>query len=188
MATTEHPSTSIYARLHYLAPHGDALNREPFTVWYPRVKAHLSNVPADVAEHWIHRHWGQSPFDYLPLEAMHFTEMQWTQEELAEVRFSHLWGNTSAWHDGLVKDPEDLGSNWLFHHMASTGTWPAAIIVLDNAQGLIEPMFNLPLPRLVLVEGHRRLEYIRALSSMGKARMRHAVWLAKIPGAVVARP
>lgn len=188
MTATEHSPTSFYTRLQHLAPHGDPLGREPFMSWYPRVRAHLPNVPVDVAEHWLHRHWGESPFDHLPLETMRFTKVQWTQSELAEVRFTQTWGNTPVWHDGLVRGEDGYENNWLFQNMVSTGTWPAAVIVLDNAQGFIEPMFNLPLPRLVLVEGHRRLEYIRALFTMRKALPRHDVWFAQVPGVVADQP
>jgi len=182
MAPTRFQPTSFYERLRHLAPYGEEPNRELFAEWYPRVKEQLANVPADVAEHWLHRHWGHSPFYFLPLETMRFSQVQWSRRELDEVRFTERWGNTPNWHDALVAAPEKHGGNWLFRHMASAGTWPAPIIVLDNAWGLVDPMFASPLPRLVLVEGHRRLEYIRAFFTMGKAMPQHSVWLAQVPG------
>src|SRR5215204_681942 len=70
--------------------------------------------------------------------------------------------------------------NWLARVMERRRTWPVPPIILDNREPLPELRFP-KLPRhFVVIEGHRRLGFVRSLAAEGMIAPEHTVWLLKI--------
>lgn len=162
-----------------IAPEGEGFRKESFASWYPRAQARLPNVPACVAENWIHRHWDHSPFEWLPLDRLRFRSEQWSIADVLRIEAGPNWRALGGWV-GLTDHHQQLhASSWVWRDMQTRGTWPVPVIVLDNKDGLPNP-FGHPLPRWLLLEGHVRSETMRCLIAEQKALPTHIVWVASL--------
>jgi hypothetical protein len=64
-----------------LRPIGEeTAHKEPFRDWWQRHSYRLSHLPPDLAEQWIHRHWLNSPFAFLPLDDLLCERRTWSGE------------------------------------------------------------------------------------------------------------
>lgn len=148
---------------------------ETFPDWWGRVgKATFGTVPADLAEHWIHEHWGGSPFGSLRSNDYEYDEVTWSVAEWAGVVSS--WDNFSTTRKNSVLKGEELA----LHHrkdlplselMVMTGKWPVRPVVLDNRGNALtlHPENGFPLPSsFILIEGHTRFNLAAYLASIGK--------------------
>lgn len=153
-------------------------DREQFAEWWPRVRHRITNVPENVAEHWVHRHYGGSPYAFLPLDRLRFERQSWSLAQLDAVTFGSCW----SWNPrDLARLDREQGTP-LAAMMIEAGTWPEPIVILDNPGGLAEPG-GPRMGRWHLIEGHKRLTYLRCLAAKGSAHPQHDVWLASIvPG------
>lgn len=149
--------------------------REPFAVWWARVRSEIPDVPEGVAEQWVHRHFDGSPYAFLPIEQLRFEQQSWSLEQLAAVTFGACW----SWNPTDVARLDRERATPLATMMLETGTWPAPILVLDNPDGLLDDT-GVRMGRWHLVEGHRRLTYLRCLASRGAARPTHPVWIVSL--------
>jgi hypothetical protein len=150
-------------------------DREPFETWWSRVRDQLANVPANVAEHWVHRHFTGSPYTFLPLEQLRFARQQWTLDQLAAVTFGSCW----SWNPNDLARLDRERTTPLAAMMIDAGTWPEPIIILDNPERLAEEM-GPRMGRWHLIEGHKRLTYLRCLAATGGANALHDVWIATV--------
>lgn len=155
--------------LHHIAPRC----RESFNPWWARVADALSNVPKDVAHQWIHRHWGGSPYERMPILQMGFTLETWP---LARVLGVGAGPRDYPRGDHIGSIPREFDDRWLARRMQRNRTWPRPIIVLDN-----DPPSDSALHALQLLEGHTRLSFLRTLATKDIALSVHDVWLARIP-------
>lgn len=155
------------------------LDKEPFSEWWPRVRYLLKHVPENVAEHWIYENFGSSPYAFLPLDRLRFEHQVWSLVQLDAVSFGSNWRNK----DDLTRlDGAQLRNDKLALMMINAGTWPHSVLVLDNHDGLKERSGE-PMGRWHLIEGHRRLTYLRCLAHKGTAKAEHGVWVVTIsPG------
>lgn len=153
---------------------------EPFADWYVRIHTLIPNVPEDVADQWIHRHWRQSPYEYLPLEQLTFEEESWTVHEIDRVRFGTGCGPGPGSSDRL--DDQMTRGIPLAKFMLSEHTWPRPILVLDNSHGLVHR--GEQLARWHLIEGHQRLTFLRELQRRDMVLAEHKVWRLTAPPTV----
>jgi hypothetical protein len=137
----------------------------------------LPHVPENVAEQWVHRHFTGSPYAFLPLPQLRFARQTWSLQQLAEVTFGSHWSWSSADTARLDRD-RDRGMP-LATLMHDAGTWPEPIVLLHNPDGLKDDT-GIPMGRFHIVEGHKRLTYLRCLAARGAPRDRHDVWVATI--------
>src|SRR5262245_12542937 len=109
------------------------LAKEPFPAWHARVGHRIPHVPVNVAEHWIHRHWGHSPYEFLPLGRLRFEAQTWSLGQLRAVGFGGR-GWSGAWSEiDLTRlDQPMVKGTPLARMMMTVGTWPEPVIVLDN--------------------------------------------------------
>ncbi|MBE7449200.1 MAG: hypothetical protein HS111_09970 [Kofleriaceae bacterium] len=163
----EYSLTHGWPALRHLAPRYS----ESFKPWWERVGSRLANVPPDVAEQWIHRHWGHSSFEWLPIMDMAFTRETWLLARVLDVRAGDR-AYPRPDHRGAV--PLELHDNWLGRRVRADGTWPTPIIVLDNAAEHY-PMLH----AVQLLEGHTRLGYLRTLAAAATAQPHHDVWVVR---------
>ena len=172
----------IWRGFESISPSGGGIfdvNGEPFDVWHPRVMHRIPHVPPCVAENWLHRHWGLSPYYWLPLARLRFEKQRWANAKVLgigeglEPRWSPGWG------EELGRQGSVHNQMWLGRYMLEHRTWPAPIIVLDNSAGLVDP-FGERLARFHLIEGHMRSAFHHHLATHGLARDEHEVWLTAI--------
>jgi hypothetical protein len=150
---------------------------EPFDEWHERVREYISHVPDSVAKEWNHRHWRHSPYEHLPLSQMHFERQTWPLARLGEVKFGKDWGESAA--DLTRLDQPMVRQAPLAQMMLRDKTWPAPIIVLDNADGA-QVHRGVPMARWHLLEGHQRLSFLRCLEHKNDALPYHDVWVVMI--------
>ena len=174
----------IWRGFRHIAPHGDVWNKEPFAEWYARVKDEIPHVPACVAESWIHRHWGYSPYYWLPLARLRFEKQSWTNSEILRIGEGLADRDrpfSPEWSDEFGHEKSYARESWLGRYMLEHRTWPAPIIVLDNTRRRVrDRRWITPLARFHLIEGHRRSAYHHYLATHGLALDAHEVWLVTI--------
>jgi hypothetical protein len=165
---------------------------EPFEEWWPRVKREFPNVPEEIARYWLHEHWNQSPFEWIPSASYHFERTSWPTTELAQIR--SYWCDFDEANTGCLDHGRHLitgtiaGTRFAIGYrtsrfMSECGDFPTPIIVLDNRDGHlvpgkppVPPYCNIP-PAYVLVEGHRRFNMALYLSSVGRFVPTTHIWL-----------
>ncbi len=156
-----------FAGLNHIAPMGD----EPFSPWYARCAHVIPEVPKNVAEQWIHRHWGNSPFQGLDLLSMQFKREVWQLSDILEINVS------SHWRSGRINAAEEtiLEDSFLGKYMTRHRTWPEPVIVSPSTEEL-PPYLVQDTNAPTLLEGHVRLTYLHVLNYRGIAGPRHDVW------------
>lgn len=140
---------------------------ESFESWHSRVGTHLPNVPNEVAKEWIHRHWGHSSYEWMPLLDLRFSLEQWSLARVLEVAVG------ARGRPDRHEVRENPGE-WLKDYMNRHGTWPTPIIVLEGGQTLRDDLHDLQ-----LLEGHRRLGYLRVSAMQNACTSEHAVWVVR---------
>jgi hypothetical protein len=153
----------------------------PFSTWWKRTNSAFPNVPEKVAEQWLHRHWGQSEFGWLPSSSYEFSEKKYPLSILAEIRTT--WSDFKNDNRPALDQGKFIcgahptrqwphGDIWLVKYMRDNRTFPVPIIVLDNHDGHLKRVKGAPnwakvLPSaLILIEGHTRLNVGLYLSSI----------------------
>ncbi len=161
--------------------------KTPFAVWWKKAKTRFSGVPEEVAQYWLHEHWGHSPFGYLSSTEYAFSRRDISSSKLKEIRSGFCNfdpTNSSCREHGAFL--ETLAAKPYFNktaiYMLRHRTFPIAIVVLDNCDGHRSPP-NVTddykaLPRgLVLVEGHRRFDLALHLEATGRLESTVPIWL-----------
>jgi hypothetical protein len=103
----------------------------------------------------------------MPIADMTFELHSWPLDQVLTIGVGDRGGRDA--HERRT-NPGD----WLRAYMDEHRTWPSGIIVLDN-----EPPFSPDLHRYQLLEGHRRLGYLRVFTDRGIGAASHAIWLAR---------
>lgn len=158
-----------------------------FKAWWDRVgSAAFPNVPENVAQHWLWRHWGNSDWSSLPSETARFEEQIWQPDEVADLHFGGVTEDDyEPWENGerLLKPPPGAPLIWLAQHMNETKRWPEPPIVLDNRNLVAEAQlvdFDVP-QGFVVVEGHRRVQIAMALIRRGELAGDLPIWVLSYP-------
>ena len=155
----------------------------PFEEWWRRALTYYGHVPEIVAKEWLHRHWGHSPYSWIPSHRYAFELAEWPSEKLAEIRTRHYdfalapqrYVNRGKNLFEGTGQPEQGQRSWcwLRKYMYSEKKMPAPIVVLDNTDDHIRVSDFVPdnendMPAAYIVlEGHNRLEYGHYLYSQG---------------------
>lgn len=176
----------------HLKPKGEKRERETFAVWWKRAQSHFKTIPENVAQYWIHEHWGQGDYQHLELSNYGFELVRWPAERLTEILT--IWNRYDTDHKKCLTHGRGLVDEWEFNepyptsaYMLEHGDFPAPIIVLDNRDGHINPEtveFDYQaLPKgYVLIEGHRRFNIALYLHSTKRLKPEVHLWLmTKIP-------
>lgn len=158
----------------------------PFPEWWARVSASFANVPEEVAEQWLHRHWRHSPFSWLASADYKFHKELWPSSDLSKIRYriNDFDGSSELpMHFGkqLMEVHERFDGLWLVEHMLSTGEFPVPPILLDNRDGhLIDHQYKKDdyfAKTYLLIEGHRRYELAFYLATLGKLGPSLEFWI-----------
>lgn len=141
---------------------------EEFEPWHARVAAALPHVPTEIAREWIHRHWGDGPYQSLPLLRMRFVSAEWPLSRVETV----VVGRRLPPGANLWAMPDDAAGDWLASYMRQHRTWPTPIVVLVDTHAAIANELH----PLQLLEGHHRLAYLKTLAAQTGVLERHLVW------------
>ena len=157
---------------------------ESFEDWWQRIgQATFPTVPPDAAHHWIHEHWGGSPYGTLQAATYAFEQVSWPVMQIPDLLTR--WDNFDSAHKQsrakgaqMLKEHRD---HPLVEYMSEHRTWPVRPIVLDNRDGHlpVDPENNLyELPSgFILIEGHTRFNIAIELYDRGKLAPMHEVWM-----------
>jgi hypothetical protein len=163
--------------------HGD-FSVEPFDAWTSRLGDQLpSNVPRDLLESWLYRHWDQvqGDLEWLPLKKLRFEERGLTDQEILTLRFrddeEEDW--LVHWGEQFLIPKTSHNTMWIGQQIMELRTYPVRPLVLDPTGISMSDEF-VPGAALYLVEGHMRTAFVRALARRGMARGPHVVWLARL--------
>lgn len=150
--------------------------KEPLRRYCRRTRSLLPNFPTNVLVQWLFRHdqffipnWG-----WLDFRNLAFEKQTWATDRVLQLRARD--DSIPEHRRSILFDDRWPTKTWLEKYMASRGTWPRPILVFCTADVALAPAARLPQP-YVLMEGHRRLGYIRALADHNLARPAHSVWL-----------
>jgi hypothetical protein len=151
----------------------------PFDVWWARARNFFKNVPEEVAQYWIHEHWGHSPFNHLKSWEYSYERTAWPLDTLSSIRSRESGYNESneacrLQGEFVLKNKSNKTAQFMLEH----GHPPVALIVLDNRDGhLIDPNFDSIYPKeFLLIEGHTRFNISIALH-FRKRLLSLPVWL-----------
>lgn len=159
---------------------------ESFESYYSRWPCELANVPEDVVRQWVYYHneiFWEDRIVY-EIEKWKFELKKFTNDEILEIlhypsEIEHMDKN------GDILMQQGMPGYDTAEYMLEYGTFPCPIIVARNAgaykhiksignETMLEPYH--------LVEGHRRLGFVRGMIKHGyeKLKLSHEVWLTTI--------
>lgn len=165
------------------------INPEPFSSYYSRWPYRLNNFPKEVIEEWVYRHYPNflDWYQMYDVSEWIFELRTLTNQEIE--RIEHLEGELKHWLN-LGEDwlnPHGLHQHyeiWLRSHMLKNGTFPTPIIISEDAGNKLHPKSrsygdDYMKEPLQLIEGHKRLGFIRALmkSKNMNIKNKHAAWV-----------
>lgn len=159
---------------------------EPFSEYRTRWPKRYKNVPDEVVETWIYRHWREFQA-WLPLRPLEwkYEFKDLTSAEVLTIGHVGDWMKTLRyWGDDLI-DGSNRKKTWLGRFMIENGTTPSPLIVAENAGSWLHPREHAcrMYEPLQLIEGHMRLAYLRALIQRTHSAVQpvHRVVLARLP-------
>jgi hypothetical protein len=184
MASVEIENPPIDLRSRYdlawdeaLSPHGhDSAHKETYADWWARTSLSLAHLEPRIAEQWIYRHFQNSPFCHLPLDRLAWRLEMWPGETLVDrIRW-------------LNKDRDDPRADYQAHQTLSrereprltfdaSGTWNIPVLAIESLGGFITVRGFIPGPAIHLIEGHRRMRYLRSLFVHGDPMREHEIFI-----------
>lgn len=162
--------------------HGE-FDKEPFLPWWERNRDALSNLHAQIAEQWVHRHWDRSPYTFVPLHEISWVLEDWQVPRiLAEIHIPFREFNDPEFDYDALHRNSGFGPTRTAKAL-DTGTWDFPIIVLRTDTGIRDSDGNHPDSRFLLIEGHQRMRYLNALTTLDRLKHvapgPHAVFVLK---------
>lgn len=157
----------------------------PFAEWWARTRLHFRDVPDEVAEDWLHRHWSHSPFGWIPSAQYTFRRSTWPSKDLKCIRSG--WNNFNADHAEnlehgryLVEVHRSEYGHGLSDYMVEHGAFPVPPVIMDNRDGHLAgiPGAHFPFPSgHLLIEGHCRFNIALFLAQNGGVQDHLSFWL-----------
>lgn len=148
----------------------DAWGVEPFDIWRERTRGLTGDLPDEVCEQWVYRHFSHSPMAFLELHCLSCEEVIWSPEQFL-ARVGTIYGSEpmDPVHDLAVYSGKGTGRGKLPTAKAlDAGAWDYAPIVLYTPGGFICPKGEHIRKDYLLIEGHSRYRYLNALIHDGK--------------------
>ncbi|MEC0181722.1 hypothetical protein P4H61_09430 [Paenibacillus peoriae] len=131
------------------------------------------DIPTDVIEQWIYRHYEYIDARYISLgiEKMKFEREIWDTDKVYSKINTFEFDELGGMGHNVYKE-----ENWLIRFMLKNRTWPKPIIVLENNKFL---SWGTPYH---LLEGHQRLDFLREIYQEERDTLkdRHEIWVVKL--------
>ncbi|MEY3833527.1 MAG: hypothetical protein RLZZ130_1005 [Pseudomonadota bacterium] len=152
-----------------LEPRGEGtFEKEAFAAWWERNQSKLTNLPADLCEQWIFRHWTNSPFTFLPLDSLAVERNRWEGDFLLKSIYRAFGGELSVQFDYDTFQGKGGDDRLQTAKALDSGTWDYPMVLLSTPAGVMDLDGPHPNVRYVIVEGHQRHRYLNALHALGK--------------------
>lgn len=139
----------------------------------------LPHFPEELLVEWLYRHHNALDTYASLFESLRFERQTWKLEDIpgCEAFNDQKFCQTlSRSFDNRARDPLD----WLAQYMNQHGTWNTPVVMLENLHGEIpSPAWATIRQPYHLLEGHRRLSFLVALRSRGRALPEHELWIAR---------
>lgn len=158
----------------HLEPRGKGFYRESFAAWWDRHSNELRHLHPQIAEQWVHRHWRYSPYSFLPLDDLSWSQEEWATSRILKDVFVNGWPLDPD-HDYRVF--AGMPDHSTTKPLNQTGTWDYPIVTLETPGGFQDHSIHHPEVGHLLIEGHSRMRYMNALSHRGKAAPYHSVFI-----------
>jgi hypothetical protein len=165
----------------------DELEKEKFSAWWERNQHDLTNLPKEVYEQWIYRHWKETTYKFLHLERLTCSEEAWHTEKLKSSLGiwdggpincrDHKYCSVSFDDDEVFKYLHDR-EPWL--SFLQHRTWNIPIVVLSNKQGFQLGEQAWPNITYWLIEGHKRMRCLNVFSERYDCANTHKVFVMSI--------
>lgn len=164
--------------------YGD-FNQEKFESYYAKFPNYLKNIPKDVVENWIYRHYDDF-IEWIPLNPQNwiYELKDFTNEDILTI--SHILD----WMPELKAEGLEYVSggkranHYVGKYMLSHGTTPSPIIVGENIGHLYHPNQKSILMKnpYQLIEGHKRLACLLGMINISHHNLndKHKVWVINI--------
>ncbi|MCP3777050.1 hypothetical protein J2W97_001230 [Paenibacillus jamilae] len=131
------------------------------------------NIPTDVIEQWIYRHYEYIDARYISLgiEKMKFEREIWDSNKVYSKINTFEFDKLGGMGHNVYEE-----ENWLISFMLKNRTWPKPIIVLENNTF---PSWGTPYH---LLEGHQRLDFFREIYQEERDTLKdqHEIWVVKL--------
>jgi hypothetical protein len=162
-----------------LKPIGEFWNREAFDLWWDRCQTQVGHLHPMIAEQWVHRPWGESPYRHLPIEQLRWCLEEWdTSKILEKVYVRRHFGEFHPDSDlQYIQNTDSQKFKSLQAHLKATGTWDYPIVVIETPEGVLDYDTLFPEFRFCLIEGHKRLRYLNVFASQSLTANRHDVFV-----------
>ncbi|AYA39044.1 hypothetical protein D3Y59_17845 (plasmid) [Hymenobacter oligotrophus] len=161
-----------------------------FEAYYQRVHPLVPNVPREVLQQWIHGLQGEyvtrRNYAWLDYDTLQFSLERWPTQDLVNLYVVEDYRDCVQTRERCREFDEFCCTQRDVLHWKERGTWRTPPIVLDVASlGALPPEKELMAPHQ-LIEGHNRLGYLLAMTSMalqGKTTLAdtHSVWVLRQP-------
>ncbi|MCQ0986499.1 hypothetical protein [Jiella marina] len=154
----------------HLKPIGEdtLLEKESFAEWWSRHHDELDHLPAIVCEQWIHRHWLNSPWSFLPLDSLQWERTTESGEYILQTIYSPWDRHTCPQFDYETFQQTGGEDRLPTAKALDSGTWDYPVVAIRTPHGIKEMGKNHLGVRRMVVEGHQRLRYLRALHMLGQ--------------------
>lgn len=152
--------------------------KEPFQDWWCRCEPLLSHLHPQIAEQWIHRHWKNSPYCYLPIERLRWWQEQWTAATIInDVFVTPNWGPHDPESDFEMYQSDPRFKDILpFTAFRQNQTWDYPIVVIQTPGGVRSRERIVPAP-YCLIEGHVRIRALKAWHGRAPLAAKHSVFI-----------
>ena len=154
---------------------GNPPDKETFGNWWSRNNKRLSNLHPQIAEQWIYKHWGYTPYGAIPLDRLVWRIEEWTTEyflEWVDLIFSSPHGSCEFDYSVFHAKRFEPGLT-----MDATGTWNIPPVVIETPNGVCADKGRLPNVRYWLIEGHQRWRCLRGFNAHGECALSHKVFV-----------
>lgn len=151
-----------------------------FEPWWARNGARLAHLDSRLVEQWVHRHWGDTKFRFIPLETLKWRLETWPTERVLSAVHLNEPNPPDPEHDfesftELGPKATATARGW------NNGTWDYPIVVLETPFGASTYGGDFPDARFVLIEGHKRWHYLHGLSHRQEKTGPHELFILRSP-------
>lgn len=166
--------------------YGD-IDSESVDAYYRRWPAYLAQIPKEVVQDWIHRHWRDfrnhwqdlNPQDWL------FSLRRYSTAQVMAIDHIGTWIRELDAEGVEFVGTQPRSQTRLAQHMRQHGTFPVPIIVAHAAGHVVHPRSaGEPMKEpYQLIEGHSRLACLRGMVNARWTTLQddHLVWEVAIP-------
>ena len=160
-----------------ISPNNPIQQDKRFTIeeFVEKARPFLPYFPDDVLEQWVYENYSIFSEDIwdIDYDRLRFSEVMINNEDVWKIQDAANYYDNGIGEDVIT---EKTRTTELSDYMLYNGTWPRPIIVLDTENSNVEGDYEYLRP-YHLLEGHRRLVYLKRMLDSGlSVQKQHKVW------------